>query len=66
MVPLSEKAPPPTLEREDLELLMELLEREASEIPSEIHHTHTPDYRDRLIERLNRVRDLISRMHKAI
>ncbi len=42
----------------DWDLMVELLEREVNELPSEIHHTSTAAYRETLRER----RDQITRM----
>ncbi len=44
------------------ELLIELLEREKSELPAEIRHTDSPDMHDRLRERLIQVQSLLSRL----
>ena len=44
------------------ELLIELLEREKSDLPAEIHHTDSPDMHDRLRERLIQVQSLLSRL----
>ena len=50
------------LSEEEAELVVELLEREERELPSEIHHTRLAKYRDALHERLEIVRGLLSRL----
>lgn len=50
----------PTLTREEWALVLELLEQELHELPSEIHHTDRADYREKLhtrrvvVERIER------------
>ncbi len=49
------------------ELIIALLEREESELPSEIHHTRSSSVRDQLRERQEVVRSLLDRLRvKAI
>jgi hypothetical protein len=43
-------------------LIIELLERERSELPGEIHHTQNSDYRDSLHRRLELVQSLLLRI----
>lgn len=43
-------------------LIIELLERERSELPGEIRHTQNSDYRDSLHRRLELVQSLLLRI----
>jgi hypothetical protein len=52
----------PTLSDAEWALVVELLERERYELPSEIHHTRTSSFRDQLRERLVLVERLLSRL----
>ena len=53
----------PELSEDEVALVLELLEREERELPSEMHHTRSADYRDALHRRLELVRGLVSRLH---
>jgi hypothetical protein len=46
----------------ELELIVELLEREQNALPVEIHHTDSNDFRDRLHRRQRLVDDLLARL----
>lgn len=48
------------------ELVLDLLERERRELPTEIHHTDSHDYRHRLEERLEVVEALIRRIEATV
>ncbi len=50
------------LTKAEWELLAELLERERSELPSEIHHTRTSSLREELRQRQAMVRGLLERL----
>jgi hypothetical protein len=55
----------PQLTEAEWGLIIELLEREHSELPAEIHHTRTPSVRDELRARHTAVHELLDRV-KAI
>ena len=48
----------------DWELVVELLERENRELPTEIHHTRTSSIRDQLRARQAAVRSLLERLRE--
>jgi|YNPBryunderm2012_1023409.scaffolds.fasta_scaffold02558_3 hypothetical protein len=52
----------PAFSREELELVVELLERERAELPAEIHRTRTSEVRDQLRRRLEMVNRLLERL----
>lgn len=52
----------PEMSEEEVELVLELLEREERDLPSEIHHTRLANYRDALHQRLELVRGLLERL----
>ncbi|MGB9604514.1 MAG: hypothetical protein ACP5U2_07905 [Bryobacteraceae bacterium] len=52
----------PVFSREELDLIVELLERERAELPAEIHRTRTVEVRDQLRRRLEMVNRLIERL----
>ncbi len=54
--------PTPTLNREELDLIIELLERERAELPAEIHRTRTCEVRDALRRKLDMVNRLLARL----
>jgi len=54
--------PHPVFSQEELDLLVELLERERAELPAEIHHTRTTAMRDTLRRRLELVNRLLERL----
>ena len=47
------------------ELVIELLERERSELPAEIHHTRTTRVRQELKNRLHVVDEMLGRLRSA-
>ena len=51
-----------TLQNEELQLIIELLESERSELPTEIHHTDTSEYKERLSIRLEIVNGLLEKL----
>ncbi len=53
----------PVLSEAEWGLVVELLEREQSELPSEIRHTRTSSLRAELRERERVVRHLLERLH---
>ncbi len=48
------------------QLIVELLERERKDLPSEIHHTNSSTYRDRLREREQLVDRLLGRLRQPM
>ncbi len=52
----------PKLSEAEWALILELLERERSELPVEIHHTRSSSVRAELQERAEMVRGLLSRL----
>lgn len=54
-----------SLSQAELALIVELLEREQDELPSEIHHTDRREYHEKLQERLKRVDLLLERLRAA-
>jgi len=50
----------------ELDLLEELLEREARQLPVEIHHTATAKYRERLRRRSEMVEAILGRIRCSI
>lgn len=54
------------LEAEDADLLIELLEREQRDLPSEVRHTDHTVFRDQLRDRQRHVADLLSRLRKEL
>lgn len=55
----------PALNDEEWALVIELLEREGRELPSEIHHTDSPEYRAQLRHRLALLENLLARIREA-
>jgi hypothetical protein len=53
----------PILSDAEWALIVELLQEERDELPLEIHHSQTSDYRDRLRERQEMVSSLLDRLH---
>jgi hypothetical protein len=53
----------PKLTPEEWELVIELLERERSELPVEIHHTRNARMREELHQRSKMVHGLLDRVH---
>jgi hypothetical protein len=51
---------------EELSLLVELLEHEDRELPSEIRHTRLTNYRDALHQRHDLVRRLLDRLRVTV
>lgn len=54
--------PTPVFSREELDLIVELLERERAELPAEIHRTRTCEVRDQLRRRLEMINQLLERL----
>lgn len=47
-------------------LVLELVERELRELPVEIHHTATVEYKKGLRERMDRVEGLVARLRPLV
>jgi hypothetical protein len=56
----------PRLSDEEWALIVELLERERSELPVEIHHTRSSSVRTELQQRAEMVRGLLSRLRTTV
>lgn len=56
----------PTLQDEELRIIVELLETERGELPGEIHHTDTSEYKEQLQKRLEIVEHLIEKLKAEI
>jgi hypothetical protein len=54
-----------TLNDDEMALLVDLLESERNELPTEIHHTDTPDYKARLVKRFDVVKKLLATLHNV-
>ena len=50
------------LQNAELDIVMELLERELRGLPIEIHHTHHNEFREQLRSRLKLVEELLQRL----
>jgi hypothetical protein len=50
------------LSSEERELLVELLHREQTNLPAEIHHTRTGKFREQLRRRMDLVQTLLTRL----
>lgn len=55
---------PPTLNEQEWALVIELLEREQSELRPEIHHTNNSVYREQLRGRKRMVESLLTRLRQ--
>jgi len=53
---------PPALTQAEWDVIIELLKRERSDLPAEIHHTRTTEMRDQLHQRLELVDRLLARL----
>jgi hypothetical protein len=53
-----------SIDDEEWQLIVELLESERSELPGEIHHTDTSEYKGRLSKRLDVVNKLLATLRK--
>jgi len=53
----------PKLSDAEWALVIELLQREQHDLPTEIHHTRVASYRDELRHRYEMVRNLLGRLH---
>jgi Mg2+ and Co2+ transporter CorA len=53
------------LTAEEIAILQELIEARIDELGPEIHHTRTPDYRDRLKELRRKLRTVYDRLGDA-
>jgi hypothetical protein len=49
-----------TLDDDELQLILDLLERERGDLPAEIHHTDTSEYKEKLSRRLDTVNRLLN------
>ena len=56
----------PRLSEAEWALVLELLERERSELPVEIHHTRSSSVRTELQERAEMVRGLLGRLRPTV
>lgn len=54
--------PRPDLDADEVNLLVELLERALRELPAEIHHTRTTAYREQLRRRMDAADRLLARL----
>ncbi len=54
-----------TLNDEEWELVIDLLESERKELPGEIHHTDSPDYKSGLLQRLDLVNRLLTTLRST-
>ncbi|MCC6862868.1 MAG: hypothetical protein IT158_30115 [Bryobacterales bacterium] len=54
------------LSEAERQLLIELLERERADLPAEIHHTRTPEVKDRLHRRRELVDNLLARLGATV
>jgi hypothetical protein len=52
----------PVLEKRDWDLVVQLLERECRDLPLEIHHTATKEFRQLLRDRLKQAEALLDRI----
>ena len=50
---------------QDWDLIVELLQREMNELPSEIHHTSTSEYREALRERRAQITRILDRLRSS-
>ena len=57
---------PISFSEQELALLVELLEHEDRELPTEIRHTRLADYRDTLHQRQDLVRSLLERLRVTV
>ncbi len=56
----------PIFTQEELELMVDLLERERRDLPSEIHHTQTWGVKEDLRERMRTIEHLLGKMHQPV
>jgi hypothetical protein len=56
----------PSLSDSDVELILELLESERANLPSEIRRTNSPKYQDRLRRRLGRIDRLVTALELCL
>lgn len=52
------------LENDDWQLIIDLLEKEQKELPAEIHHTDTAEYKERLLKRQQIVDKLLGALRQ--
>ena len=52
----------PVLDKDEWDLVVQLLERECRDLPLEIHHTATKEFRQFLRDRLKRTEALLDRI----
>jgi hypothetical protein len=67
---MSTDAPPKvslslTLDEQERSELLQLLEVALQDLRVEVHRTHTPDYRERLLQREALLKRLIERFHQG-
>jgi hypothetical protein len=55
----------PALSDAEWALILEMLERERSELPVEIHHTRSASVRAELQQRMEMVRDMLVRLRRT-
>jgi len=53
------------LEDAELDVVVDLLQRELRALPVEIHHTYSNDYREQLRSRLRLLEELLRRLQAA-
>lgn len=56
----------PILSDRDWELILNLLEAERQELPTEVHHTHNREMARELADRRRLVEDLIARLRQGL
>jgi hypothetical protein len=54
------------LDEKELEIIVDLLARELKELPIEIRHTSTREYREMLKERVEGLEKLVTRLKSAL
>ena len=53
------------LENDEWQLIIDLLEKEQKELPAEIHHTDTTEYKERLLKRQQIVDKLLGTLRQS-
>lgn len=54
-----------TLTRDEKDYLVRLLQNAIGEVRVEVHRTHTPQYRDRVLDEEKLVRGLLAKVEKS-
>jgi hypothetical protein len=54
-----------TLTRDEKDYLVRLLQNAIGEVRVEVHHTHTPQYRERVLDEEKLVRGLLAKVEKS-